>query len=79
MTDITNPKITKNVRGNKTTYYIDYEDGKMFRIQHRARFTWQVEEWNFTNGCYDYCGEQQTAAEAINSVIIENGVVSCNG
>ena len=75
---MTNPKISKNVRGNKTTYYVDFEDGKMFRIQHRTRFTWQIEEWNFNDGCYDYCGEECTAAEAINSVIIENGTLTCN-
>ena len=70
-------KITKNVRhGKKTTYYVDFEDGRMFRILHWCRDHWQIEEWDFQAGRYEFSGKKNTAAEALKAIIDENSVTA---
>lgn len=78
MTQINNHKIGKSVRNGSATYYIDFDNGLMFRVRQYAKDVWRIEEWNHIGDgikAYEYCGEARTAQGAIKTVIAEHKFV----
>lgn len=66
-------RIHKSVRNGHATYYIDFEDNRMFRVRQWSRNTWQAEEWDHhTTGRYEFCATFPTAKSAIDEIIAQN-------
>lgn len=63
------------VQQSERVLHVDFENGPAFRakfIKAWGRSYWVIEEWDDINGIYNYAGQEKTAKDAIEAIIIEN-------